>query len=200
MTETADMTPLEAARVLSAARDYESDLRTRTNGLTWMIWGLVTPGLFLTYAFAAVAGVPPGWWWSVLWVPWVGAGILTSSALWRSAALTMPSLRTLGWRAFAVRFVLITAAYTALFFVAPIRGPEGGLLVVGLTWVAMSFLGYMRASRHGMLVALVAGGATAAVGLALLALKLPIEVGGTIAFFAAGAIPLSAGFYQTMRG
>lgn len=49
MNET--LTPQEAARVLTKARSWEDALEGRTAGITWMIWGIATPGIFVTYGF-----------------------------------------------------------------------------------------------------------------------------------------------------
>lgn len=199
MTET-EMSPLEAAAALAKARTYEDDLRCRTSGLTWMIWGLVTPGIFLSYAFAAVVGAD-GPLVSFLWAPWIAAGVLATSALWRSVALSTSSLRGIAWRAFWLRFALVTLAYAVVLRVFPIDRPSAALLLVGLTWTAMGALGLWR-PRPGVAtsgVAIWAGLLTAGLGLALVLARLPIEVEGTVSIVASGAIPFGAGLWQTIR-
>ena len=94
MTET--LTPQDAARTIAKARSWEAALEGRTAGLTWMIWGIVSPAIFVTYGFAAtlatLAGAQPGWWMGLLWMPWVAMGIVATVALWKTAGLAAPQL------------------------------------------------------------------------------------------------------------
>src|SRR5439155_15344138 len=76
-------------------------LARRTAGLTWMIWGVVAPAIFVTYSLAglvvaqdpAAARLFP-----ILWIPWAGLGLLTTASLWRSVGLVIPVDRTRGAR------------------------------------------------------------------------------------------------------
>lgn len=201
MTETTEMSPLEAARVLAQARDYEADLRTRTGGITWMLWGLVSCGIFLSYAFVSVLGAG-GFWMNFLWVPWVLAGILAMNALWRSAALSMPAIRTMRWKHFWIRFAAISAAYFVLLWFMPITGPAQALVFMGLSWLAMGVLGFLRSTTPAgpRWVCSTVGLLTAGIGGLLILLHPGIEVEGTLSIVASGAIPFVAGLYQTYRG
>jgi hypothetical protein len=200
MSETAEaLSPLEAARVLAQARGYESDLRVRTSGITWMVWGLVTPAIFLSYAFASVVA-PGAWWAGWLWAPWIGAGTLVTSALWRSAAIQFPALRTFTAAQFGLRFALVLLAYVVVFWLIPVRGPGEALIAVGLTWLSMGALGVMRVREKRRWVAIAAGSITAGVGLVLFLLRVPQDVAGTVSIVVSGAVPLAAGLWQTLRG
>ncbi|MEA3200704.1 MAG: hypothetical protein QOE90_2132 [Thermoplasmata archaeon] len=199
MTETAEMSPLDAARVLAKARDYEEDLRARTAGITWMIWGFATCGIFLTYGFFSVADAQ-GWWTSFLWAPWIAAGILATNALWRSASLAMPSLRTLDARSFWLRFALITLAYTLLLFFVHVTGPAQALVFMGVSYGAMTLLGFMSPRRRIQPLGFVVGLLTGGIGLALILAAPGIEVESVVSIAASGLVPFAAGLYQTHRG
>lgn len=42
-----------ALQALEQATRYEEPLRHRTEGVTWMLWGVVAVGIFLSYDLAA---------------------------------------------------------------------------------------------------------------------------------------------------
>lgn len=116
------LTATDAAQVLSNLDAYEENLTLRAEGLTWMIWGLAIPGLFLTYGTASEwanqAGLP--WLNALFWLPWILAAGLATRSLWRSLALAFdweddgkPAWATLG--------------YTILFFAL-----AAGLWITGL--------------------------------------------------------------------
>jgi hypothetical protein len=85
------MTPRDALHALGDLPRYEERLEMRTGGLTLMVWGLAIAGIFMTYAAAGpwLEGLGAYWGFSLLWVPWVVAGSVASSTLWRSHAITL---------------------------------------------------------------------------------------------------------------
>lgn len=197
MTDT--LTPDEAARMLTQASRYEDALLRRTEGITWMIWGLATPGIFVTYAFASVlAGA--GWWMALLWIPWVAAGVLATAALWRSAALSSPRLRAAQAPGAWVRGALWVAAVSALFHVLRPDGPEIPLLLVGAMWAGMGILDVWRSSATARIGALVAGLPLVVAGAALAAFDAPIEVSGTLGMVLPGVLPFAVGLWLALRG
>jgi hypothetical protein len=114
------MTPRDALRALDSLPRYEEALTARTGGLTFMLWGFVNAGIFLTYAAASdwVDAHEAYWLMSVLWMPWVAGGIAASGALWRSHAVTLR--RRPGTREGLRRALLFTLLFLviggALFF------------------------------------------------------------------------------------
>jgi hypothetical protein len=78
-----------ALRTLERLEGFEVGLYRRTEGLTWMFWGLITAGIYFTYSTvgASYGDVPPSVWFEFLWAPWVAAGIAATVALWRSIHL-----------------------------------------------------------------------------------------------------------------
>lgn len=190
----------DAARLIHDASLYEDALARRTEGVTWMMWGLVTPAIFLTYAYAEAAQLPGGWWWHLLWTPWVFAGVVTTMTLWRSAALERPALRHDGGIPYVVRvgaFVLIVAAAMAFF---PQDAPAQPLVVLGLAWAAMGLLNVMCMSAFGRGLALAAGLSAASAGIALAAFDAGATASLLVATAVTAALPLAGGLYQSLRG
>lgn len=143
-------TPLNAHDALHALGDlprYEEKLEMRTGGLTCMVWGLAIAGIFMTYAAAGqwLEDLGAYWVFSVLWVPWVVAGSVTSSTLWRSHAVTLrrePDARQ-GWLvsvgitvAFlvvaAVLFVVLDVGGVFKWTIHSIMALSSGVIAVGL--------------------------------------------------------------------
>lgn len=199
MTET--LTPHEAATLLRDASRYEESLRQRTEGLTWMVWGLATPAIFMTYGFAAVIG-GSGWWMGLLWIPWVAAAGLTVHALWRSAALSSVHVerRSKSMRKYWTIFAVYVVLFTGLFWLVPPTGPEFPLTVVGAIWVAMGLLNVWRSSETGRMVAVAAGTPLALAGGLLWAFHAPMELSSMVSFVLSGVAPMGAGLWQTRRG
>lgn len=194
------MTPHEAARVLARASTYEDALVQRTEGLTAMVWGICTSALFLTYGFGSVLGAPR-WAYGLFWIPWVAAGMIFTLALWRSAALSRPA-----GAAFErptrviVRFLLVTLAFSAIFFFVRPDGPVVPLAIVGGVWTLMAMANVYQSSPRGRIL-WAATGMSLVVGAALLAaFRAPIEVSGLVSILLPGIIPMALGLYQTLRG
>src|ERR1041384_5260432 len=97
---------------ISGLRDA---LQRRNIGVTWMIFGIATVGIFVTGDFIGVlagTGENVGWIFPFVWIPWVLMGCLATAGLWRSAARVFPGVgdRRYGrWRGLAF-FVLSFAA------------------------------------------------------------------------------------------
>lgn len=198
-TMTEAMTAREAARALVDASRYEGALAERTAGITWMVWGIATPGVFMTYAFASVLG-GSGWWMSVLWIPWILMAVVTTVSLWRSAALAAPALASDATPWFWLRFLGFSGAIWLVFILLEPRGPEVPLIIVGAMWAGMGIVNLWQGSTMGRIVAVAAGAPLVVAGVLLAALDAPIEISGTIAFVLSAAAPFLAGLYQTLRG
>jgi hypothetical protein len=198
MNET--LTPAEAARVLAEASTYESSLRERTQGISWMIWGLVSAGIWMTYGYAALAAPDLGWGYSLLWMPWIVAGGAATGALWRSAALSRPALRrTPTWKMWA-QYAVGVVFFTALFLVVPPSGPEFPLVAIGAFWAFLGLANPFRMSRLGVRISVLVGTSCALVGGLLLLSPLGIGAREAIATVVAGGVPLASGLYETTRG
>lgn len=202
MTET--LTPQEAARVLSRAQSWEAALETRTAGLTWMIWGLVSPAIFVTYGFAAtlvtLEGARPGWWMGLLWMPWVAMGIVATVFLWKTAALAAPRFDdpAEGRRILWTMLALGGALSLALAILKPDSGilPLGGL---GLMWLLAGAVNAFRGTREHRVVTMVVGLTLLATALVLAATRAPVDVHGFVSILASAAAPFGAGLWLVLR-
>lgn len=88
------LTARTAAETIGRLEGVHAALERRTSGLTWMVWGVVGPAIFLSYGFAGAAGLfettAMTWWLAFLWVPWVAMGVGITRVLWASAGLVIP--------------------------------------------------------------------------------------------------------------
>ena len=80
-----------ALETLTRLEGLEIGLYRRLEGITWMLWGLVTAGIYFTFAAVAQGFDPSPAWLSFLWVPWVAAGIIATIRIWRTAHLAAGS-------------------------------------------------------------------------------------------------------------
>jgi len=195
MSET--LTSAEAARLVARAQRWEGSLRQRTEGITWMVWGIATAAMFLTYEWAGTRGAPD-WSFAVLWIPWVLAGNMTSYALWRSAALTRdPDAPTLGGR----RHVGLIVVFVLVFASMSLLRPTSWSVPMALVGVVWSVLGLLvpGMSRTGRLVSAVVGLAVAAVALLLTAVDLTEPIAGILAATSVGFFALCGGLWQTLH-
>lgn len=203
MNET--LTPQEAARVLSKAQSWETALENRTAGITWMIWGIVSPGIFVTYAFASalaeLEGIERGSWMGFLWMPWVAMGIVATAALWRTAALSVPKLGAAkeGRRILWTMLALGTGLSIALALAQPDSGttPLGGL---GAMWLLAGVLNVFRGGREARVVTMTVGTILLATALVMTLTAAPLEVSGTVSMIAAAVVPFGAGLWHVLRG
>lgn len=193
-----NLSPQQAARVLAEASRYEDGLQHRTEGLTFIIWGLATSAMFVSYGFASLLDAP----WPVfalLWAPWVLAGLAATFALWRSAALTVarPSEAPTG-RDWLVSFGA-TIAMGAVYALVRPDGPVVPLGLLGIFYLVLFGLNPFGTSRTGRALGLACG---ALFGLAAAALALtgaPIAVSGLVGIVLPGVALIGGGLWQTLR-
>lgn len=198
MNET--LTASDAARILAETSRYEDNLVQRTEGLTAIIWGLVTPAIWLTYGFADTLGGLVMPWAALLWIPWVAAGALASTALWRSAALSQPGLDDGGHLSRWLRWLGLVAVISVAFaFVRP-TDAASPLLVVGAVWFCMGAFNVWQMSRRGRWLWGICGGVLVVTGAALMLASAPADVAGMTAILVTGLVPFAAGMWQTLQG
>lgn len=152
------LTPQRALAEISRIEALHGALARRTTGLTWMIWGIVAPAIFMTYSFAAhaigesgpyIAGLFP-----LLWVPWALLGLATTGALWRSVGLVVPVERLRSLREGLVTGALIVGAILggmiALFHVGlPLAELAMALLGLGAGTTVAGLLGLNSVDATG---------------------------------------------------
>lgn len=197
MTET--LTPQEAAAALARANRWEDRLAHRTEGISWMIWGLVSAGVWTT--LQAASSLPlTALGFASTWIAWLLAGTAMTYALWRSAALTKPAtIRPAPWWTHLVKALLVGGGLLLLHYVVEPTTPAFAVAFIGLLWIGLALL-TRRWSPLGRRAAL-------AIGLLILlgGVLIPYALAGMQAMMLAaalvtGSIPLLGGFWQTLRG
>lgn len=203
------MTPTQAAEVLRDLEVHEQRLDRRTGGLTTMLWGLVSAGIFLTYNAAAawIEAHEVHWLFSLLWMPWVAAGIGITNALWANLSLslrrepqtrqgTLVSLLMTG-----VFLALAAGVFLALDILAGIAWTVNSLMTIvnGLFAAAVAIMvhrlwGFLDASL------LVAAGAMVAAGIALGAADVSYGASGLLGALVTGTGWIAAGAATYRRG
>lgn len=167
------LTAIQAARALREVGRWSEQLRHRTIALTWMLWGLVAPAIFVTYAWSDAALAPDSPWTGLLWLPWALLGVSFTQLLWRSARIEgdEPALTFRELAVHVALFLLATvgAALVVIALGLEIAPPAAVLLGLGLL-VAMLGAQESLASKRA------AGAIQVAGGLALLALGLQLAV------------------------
>lgn len=219
------MSPAKALEEVRRAIRLEASLRSRTEGLTWIIWGLVSAATFLT--FEAVTSLYYGdtpftqgasleeqhapWWAGGLWMPWLVLGILTTYALWRSAALSSPDVADHHPRHFLV-FIGWIAAVAAGWLVAVLALPNANVATfpvmgIGTAWILLGALNLYRGTRLGRVVATLVGATIFVAGLTMAATMSPHAsvdrsgaIVGHVGALVTGLIPFLGGLWQTLRG
>lgn len=194
-----NLTPQQAARMLADASRYEDGLMHRTEGLTFMAWGLVTSGTFVSYGFAALLDAPT-WVYATLWLPWILVGIAFTFALVRSAALASSRPGDAPTSADWLKTILVTVAIGAVYALVRPDGPVVPLGIIGVSYAAMFGLNVFRSTRTGRLVGFASGVVLAGTAAALAIAQAPIEVSGTVGMVLPGLLLCSAGLWQTLRG
>lgn len=138
------------ARELGRLEGIHDALERRTRGVTWMVWGLVLPGISITYSYTGLAMFQGGEfsaaWFLVLWIPWAALGVLGSASLWRSAGLVSRRSAAVwnGLKAFLLFLLAVVALYLAYHFLEIYRffslvGPSAMLMLVGAGTLVLGF-------------------------------------------------------------
>lgn len=148
--EAEPLTPESAAAEIRRIEGVHGALARRTAGLMWMIWGIVVPAIFASYALAfhALAGVSGLAFllFPFLWIPWTALGIIATLSLWRSVALVVPFDRTLPRSHVVVTGVLVVALIVVGMGVIratgiPIAELAWALMAIGMAAAILGFTG-----------------------------------------------------------
>lgn len=201
----------EAARTIEAARGYEGPLRRRTEGVTWMIWGLVAAGIQLSFEAAGdlLQGDWPIWLDPVILIGWPVLGVLMTYAVWRIAVLDRPGLRGYRWRSILGSLLWLPVVYVAMAAVYLLGVPWSGALIpligIGLTWLTLGLADAFKSTRWGRGTLVVVGGIILVTGLLVgISVDLTTSAGrdlsALLVILVAGGVPLLAGLLQTLRG
>ena len=198
MNET--LTPQGAARILTDAAGFERSLARRTHGLTLMAWGIVSTGMFVSYGFAAL--LDAAWYvFATLWAPWVALGVLTTSALWRSAALSAPESGS-DWtdRGHWMRMFVVGVGFTIVFAIARPDGPTLPLALLGAAYCVFGAFNVFHSHAQERRETFAAGALMLGAAAVLAITRAPIEVSGLVAIATPALVLCGIGFYQTLSG
>lgn len=207
------LSPEEAVEEIERIDGLHDALEQRTSGVTWMVWGIASAAIFVTYSYVGVvvdAYAPEASaLFPFLWIPWVVLGVLATRSLWRSAGLVVPIDRSAidreGVLLGLLFVVLITAGIRGVDRVGvALLEPAIALAGVGAATGLMGLIGLTTTSRFerkaatvaGALVVLVALVTSALVppdgtGYAWLSLVAPVTV--ALAYFTVGGLVASRG-------
>ncbi len=143
------LTPQAAVAEIQRIENLHGALARRASGLTWMIWGIVAPAIFVSYS---LLGVLVGTYhflallFPLLWIPWAAVGIAATATLWRSVGLVIPvrSARIGEGIITGVIIVgIIFAGFAAISVTrAPLVAPAWVLTALGLSLVLVGLLGF----------------------------------------------------------
>lgn len=226
MTETVEgageqLTPESAVQTIEEARGYEEPLRRRTEGVTWMIWGLVAAGIQLS--FSALSSLfrpytPPGVKASeglagTLVVPvWVVLGILLTVAAWRIASLKASDLSVRPSRVALGALVFVGVLYGVWFLLDLAGLPEAifPVLAIGAAWLSAGLSGILGTTEMGRGTLVAIGALVVLLGLGALAAftvgglapngRLTYDVTAPVTLLVAGGVPFLAGLWQSWTG
>ncbi|MHB8632639.1 MAG: hypothetical protein ACYDBQ_01545 [Thermoplasmatota archaeon] len=202
MDPESPLTPAQALAALEQMERHEERLGVRAGCLTGIVWGLVSPAIFLTYGLAnATPGFPDALF-PFLWLPWTAAAMGATYATWRLPALTVrrPAAGKFWYRA-AGGISLFSVMLLAMNLWHPPFGPFVFMVMVnGLTAALIAWgvgrRGGFRAALPLLMAALfiVVGG---------IAIGLWVPRGSVAAFASAATVGigfLGASFVGFVRG
>ncbi|SFS97591.1 hypothetical protein [Halostagnicola kamekurae] len=189
MTEdtTDDLPPIEAVQALTEIEGYDERLTARTFGLTLMVFAFAITAIPISYAAADpwLTGYEYGSFvLSVLWLPWIGAAVAVTSAIWTTHSISLGETTRTGYN------WLLGVGFTLMFFliavvVSIVLGSNGNVFIaMGISGgVFTVFLGaifsYMYRAKWILIPLVVAG---------------TVIVLGNIALSTVGLTPVGAGF------
>lgn len=220
MVEHAAPQPLDARsawRTIQEASAYEEPLRRRTEGITWMVWGIITSAIFLSYdvfashfhSFDHTTGIETHapWFIDILWVYWVLVGATLTWAIWRSAALAVPIAphRPAGLKVTFFWILAGAAGWALVLILIPNLHPHlTPALALGIMWLTLGALNLQRATPLGRRVLITIGFAILLAGVAVQPLA-PAPGGdlfalNTARLLVAALPPFLGGLWQTLRG
>lgn len=198
----------EAVEAIGRATAYDMPLRRRTEGVTWMVWGLATAVAFLAFTTTDPTRFVS---WLLMIVLWPLLGIVGTSAAWRIAALSRATLAPQASRMSATAIVIMVALALALVAALAITGGQGPspLLMASaisvLPWASLAVLQWRRMTPGGQRTTVWTG---VAMGMAtLLLLEFVIvpdgehfEANMLLSLALMGGLPFALGLWRVFRG
>jgi hypothetical protein len=196
---------------------HEDGLRARTEGLTWIVWGMsIVPMILVWPAVLYLVGSDVSPLASIVLIPpWILMGGLASYALWRTAALAEPALHerrqaglrvVLGYLGILLAAGLVGSAL-AVLGALPYTHPDVIVMsYVGIVWSVTGLWNPFGLSQEGKRISLVVGLATFAAAITMIPIlgSMPRAAANAVAPLVAlltmCALPFAAGARQALRG
>jgi hypothetical protein len=194
-----DLSAREAARVVAQAQAWDRALARRAEGAIWMVWGIVVPAIFLSYAFASDVHLGGGYE-PVLWAPWSAAGILATIAIQRVARPQAPAEPAPRKKATLVGVAVVALAFTTMGILLRPATAEVPLLVIGAVWAFAAAANAFRFTWEGRTMVAASGVGCLVVAGALGLLRPSDDVVGLVAAIATGVLTLGTGFARVLQG
>lgn len=198
----------EAVETIGRATAYDMPLRRRTEGVTWMVWGLAT-----AVAFLAFSTLDPTRY--VSWLPmivlWPMLGIVGSAAAWRIAALSRATLAPQASRTSGTMLIIMIGLALALVTSLAITGGQGPspfLLMSAITaipWGAFGMLQWRRMTPGGQRTMVWTGAAMVMAMFVALQFFIVQDSEHTptnmlVAVAVMGGLPFALGLWRAFRG
>lgn len=200
-----------ALETIDRAQAFDAPLRRRTEGLTWMVWGLVVAVIQISFAAAdnwfGTEAQWPLWAYPLFLFGWPSIGIVTTYALWRTVGLASAAAAERSrWSilAGALWLPLVYLGWAIVLFLG--RGVPSSampLLGMGFAWTLLGAFNVFRATSTGRRVLLAVGAAVFLAG--VVTSMVPAQQGGwhlaeVLIIAVGGGAPFTAGLWQTLRG
>lgn len=199
----ARLTPEEALASIADVAGVRSPLRSRFEGMTWILWGLVAALQAMTLGHiqdAALADAPPGRHLAPLASHlWVAVGIVASVGVWRAAAVSFdPGISRRRALAFFIAWPALFSA--ASYVVTQVGGgPVGFAAFTALLLLAFAVVDPVRYTPRGRWTAAILAIAAVLVAIVVRTGDLAGHMGYAVAGSAIGVSWVLAGIYALYR-
>jgi hypothetical protein len=194
-----ELSAREAARVVGEAHAWDSALKRRSEGIVWMVWGIVLSAMFVSYGYASASRVPP-WVFATLWAPWSAAGILTTIAIQRVVRAHAPPAPPVRGARALVGIAVVALAFTLMGALLHPSNALEPLMIDGAIWTVAAALNSFRFTGEGRVMVAATGVGTLVVAAALWILHPSDDAQGLVATFTTGILALGSGAARVLKG
>jgi hypothetical protein len=194
-----ELSAREAARVVGEAHAWDAALKRRSEGAIWMVWGIVTPAMFVSYGYAAASHVPD-WVFAMLWAPWTALGVLTTIAISRVVRAHAPPAPRVRETRVLVGVALVTLAFTLLGALLRPTNATAPLMIDGAVWTFAAAVNAFRFTWEGRVMLAATGVGCLLVAGAMMLVHPGDDAQGLVATFTTGVLAIGTGFARVLKG